>query len=67
MVFEGYVADLEVDGKYVELQFEDTAVGEYYDKMRPLGYAGTHVVLACFAIDSPDSYRNVRKIVCSLS
>ncbi|KAL7748739.1 GTP-binding protein Rho1 [Sorochytrium milnesiophthora] len=60
-VFENYVADVEVDGKHVELALWDTAGQEDYDRLRPLSYPDSHVILICFAIDSPDSLENVRE------
>ena len=62
-VFENYVADVEVDGKHVELALWDTAGQEDYDRLRPLSYPDTHVILICFAIDSPDSLENVQEKV----
>ena len=58
-VFENYVADIEVDGKQVELALWDTAGQEDYDRLRPLSYPNTDVILICFSIDSPDSLENV--------
>ncbi|KAG1801956.1 P-loop containing nucleoside triphosphate hydrolase protein [Suillus variegatus] len=60
-VFENYVADVEVDGKHVELALWDTAGQEDYDRLRPLSYPDTHVILICFAVDSPDSLDNVQE------
>ncbi|KAI5778195.1 P-loop containing nucleoside triphosphate hydrolase protein [Geopyxis carbonaria] len=60
-VFENYVADVEVDGKHVELALWDTAGQEDYDRLRPLSYPDSHVILICFAIDSPDSLENVQE------
>jgi Ras family protein A len=79
------VADVEVDGKHVELALWDTAgkwfafdsfsliylpfflslsVGqEDYDRLRPLSYPDSHVILICFAVDSPDSLENVQEKV----
>jgi small GTP-binding protein len=62
-VFENYVADVEVDGKHVELALWDTAGQEDYDRLRPLSYPDSHVILICFAIDSPDSLDNVQEKV----
>ena len=58
-VFENYVADIEVDGKNVELALWDTAGQEDYDRLRPLSYPDTDVILMCYSIDSPDSLENI--------
>jgi len=60
-VFENYVADVVVDGKRVELALWDTAGQEDYDRLRPLSYPDSHVILICFAVDSPDSLDNVQE------
>ncbi|KAJ2778193.1 GTP-binding protein Rho1 [Coemansia interrupta] len=60
-VFENYVADVEVDGRHVELALWDTAGQEDYDRLRPLSYPDSHVIIICFAIDSPDSLENVQE------
>ena len=58
-VLDNHVADIEVDGKQVALQLWDTAGHEDYDRLRPLSYPGTDVILMCFSIDSPDSLENI--------
>ena len=58
-VFENYVTDIEVDAKQVELTLWDTAGQEDYDRLRPLSYPDTDVILMCFSIDSPDSLENI--------
>lgn len=58
-VFENYVADIDVDGKRVELALWDTAGQEDYDRLRPLSYPDTDVILMCYSIDSPDSLENI--------
>ncbi|XP_019713006.1 rho-related GTP-binding protein RhoA-C isoform X1 [Hippocampus comes] len=58
-VFENYIADIEVDCKQVELALWDTAGQEDYDRLRPLSYPDTDVILMCFSIDSPDSLENI--------
>jgi len=60
-VFETYVADIEVGGKHVELALWDTAGQEDYDRLRPLSYPDTDVMLMCFSVDSPDSLENIRE------
>jgi Ras homolog gene family, member A len=65
-VFEAYVAPVEVDGKHVELALWDTAGQEEYDRLRPLSYPDTHVVIICYAIDLPDSLENVTEKVRSV-
>ncbi|KAK5064345.1 hypothetical protein LTR84_000178 [Exophiala bonariae] len=62
-VYENYVADIEVDGKALELELWDTAGQENYDRLRPLSYPDTHVVLVAFSIDSPDTLDNVQEKV----
>ena len=58
-VFENYVADIEVDDKHIELTLWDTAGQEDYDRLRPLSYPDTDVIIMCFSIDSPDSLQNI--------
>uniref|UniRef100_A0A8C5FIQ5 Ras homolog family member B n=1 Tax=Gadus morhua TaxID=8049 RepID=A0A8C5FIQ5_GADMO len=58
-VFETYVADIEVDSQQVQLALWDTAGQEDYDRLRPLSYPDTDVILMCFSVDSPDSLENI--------
>jgi small GTP-binding protein len=62
-VFENYVADVDIDGKHVLLALWDTVGQEEYDRLRPLSYSGSHVILISFAIDFPDSLTNVQEKV----
>ncbi|KAF3859966.1 hypothetical protein F7725_000221 [Dissostichus mawsoni] len=77
-VFENYVADIEVDGKQidiflgpaprsdfpgsnavvlqVELALWDTAGQEDYDRLRPLSYPDTDVILMCFSWTAPTAW-----------
>ena len=58
-VFENYVAEIEINGKLIELALWDTAGQEDYDRLRPLSYPDTDVILICFTIESIDSLDNV--------
>ncbi|KAJ5723923.1 hypothetical protein N7488_001958 [Penicillium malachiteum] len=60
-VFENYVTDVQIDNNTVELALWDTAGQEDYDRLRPLSYPDSHVIMICFAIDSPDSLENVQE------
>ena len=43
----------------VELALWDTAGQEEYDRLSPLSYPDTDVILMCFGIDNPDSFENL--------
>ncbi|EIW76883.1 rho small monomeric GTPase [Coniophora puteana RWD-64-598 SS2] len=58
-IFENYVAEVRLDGKAVQLALWDTAGQEEYERLRPLSYSKSHVILIAFAIDTPDSLENV--------
>ena len=60
--FEPYVADIEVDETQIELALWDMHTGsKNYNKLRPLSYPDTDVILMCFSIGSPDSLNNLLK------
>lgn len=46
-------------GRLVEFALYDTAGQEEYDRLRPLSYPDTDVVLVCFACDYPPSLENI--------
>lgn len=58
-IFESYVADIRLDGRNIEVALWDTAGQEEYDRLRPLSYPGSHVILLCYSIESLDSLENV--------
>jgi small GTP-binding protein len=43
----------------IDLNLCDTSGQEDYDRLRPLSYPGTDVVLICFSVASPSSFHNV--------
>ena len=58
--YGNWVARVELDTtNVVELVLWDTAGQEEYDRLRPLVYPDTDVILICFSIDNPDSLENV--------
>ena len=44
---------------YLSLPCLVTTGQEDYDRLRPLSYPDTDVILMCFSIDSPDSLENI--------
>ncbi|KAF8479062.1 signal transducer [Russula ochroleuca] len=58
-VFENYVTNRQFDGKIVEIALWDTAGQEEYDRLRPLSYPESHVILIVFSVDFPVSLANV--------
>ncbi len=59
-VFENYTAELTLDKKRVELALWDTAGQEDYDRLRPLSYPDTDVIVLCFAVDNRKSFDNIQ-------
>ena len=58
-IFDNYSCCVIVDNKPVNLSLWDTAGQEGYDRLRPLSYPQTNVVLICFSLVNTDSYHNV--------
>jgi len=59
-VFENYVTQVQFEGKQIELALWDTAGQEEYDRLRPLIYPESDVILIVFSIDFPVSLANVQ-------
>jgi len=51
-VFENAAKDVPFKGRTVTLRLYDTAGQEEYDRLRPLSYPGTNIVLLCFSVAS---------------
>ena len=64
-MFENYVTLVTFEGKLVELALWDTAGQEEYDRLRPLSYPESDVILIVFSIDFPVSLANVQDKVSS--
>lgn len=58
-VFDSFSTVIEVDGKSVKLALWDTAGQDDYDRLRPLSYPNSNVVIICYSIDTPGSLINV--------
>ncbi len=63
-VFENYSSNETVDGNTVNLRLWDTSGVEEYDRLRPLSYHKTDVVLICFSLESPASFEKVSEKWC---
>jgi len=59
-VFENYVTNRQFEGKIIEIALWDTAGQEEYDRLRPLSYPESHVILIVFSVDFPVSLGNVQ-------
>ncbi|KAH8983601.1 signal transducer [Lactarius hatsudake] len=59
-VFENYVTNRQFDSKIIEIALWDTAGQEEYDRLRPLSYPESHVILIVFSVDFPVSLANVQ-------
>lgn len=60
-VFENSQVMVPVGGKVIELSLWDTAGQEDYDRLRPLSYPGTDVIVICYSVDSQTSLLNVSR------
>ena len=58
-VFDNYAVTVMIGGEPYTLGLFDTAGQEDYDRLRPLSYPDTNVILACFSVSSPDSLENI--------
>jgi Rho family protein len=58
-VFENYVTLVQYESKLIEVALWDTAGQEEYDRLRPLSYPESDVILIVFSVDFPTSLANV--------
>ncbi|QRV84172.1 Ephrin type-A receptor 4 [Ceratobasidium sp. AG-Ba] len=61
-IFEDYYAVANVARKQLPIRIIDTTGLSEYKPVRAAAYRGVHLVLVCFAIDSPDSLENVQQV-----
>jgi len=60
-VFENYSAKMKINDTAVFLHLWDTAGQEDYDRLRPLSYPDSDVVLLCFSTTSKNAYDSVQE------
>jgi len=58
-VFENASKNATYKGKSVTLRLYDTAGQEEYDRLRPLSYPGTNMVLLCFSVASRATFDSI--------
>eukprot|EP00092_Neocalanus_flemingeri_P019896 GFUD01021552.1.p1 GENE.GFUD01021552.1~~GFUD01021552.1.p1 ORF type:complete len:197 (+),score=25.31 GFUD01021552.1:113-703(+) len=61
-VFDNYAVTVLIGGEAHTLGLFDTAGQEDFDKLRPLAYPHADVVLICFSVVQPSSFKNIRDI-----
>ncbi|KAF3988302.1 hypothetical protein FT663_04060 [Candidozyma haemuli var. vulneris] len=60
-IFENYVTSVQApNGKTIELALWDTAGQEEYDRLRPLSYPDSDIIVICFAVDNLVSLQNIK-------
>lgn len=58
-VFENYVTEVAVDKRIVDLALWDTAGQEDYDRLRPLSYPESDVIVLCYAVNDRASLEQI--------
>lgn len=58
-VFDSFTTIVQTNGKMVKLELWDTAGQDDYDRLRPLSYTNTDVVIVCYSVERPESLVNV--------
>jgi len=60
-VFENYTASMKSGDRQILLHLWDTAGQEDYDRLRPLSYPGSDIVLLCFSLVTSTSFDSVKE------
>jgi small GTP-binding protein len=61
VVFNGHASSLRVDPYDIYFRLWDTASSGEYERLRPLIYPGTDIILMCFSVSDRMSYINLEK------
>ncbi|XP_053393133.1 ras-related protein Rac1-like isoform X2 [Mercenaria mercenaria] len=61
VICEPCQANVRVDERVCDLSIWDTAGQDEYDRLRPLSYSQTDIVLICFSLVERDSFENIRQ------
>lgn len=60
-MFQNYLKIVVVNGRPTILQLFDTQAQEDFDRLRPLTYPNTDVIIICFPLKEPSSLENVEE------
>jgi len=63
-MFKNYVTNQQFEGKIVKIALWDMAGQEEYDRLQPLSYLESHIILTIFSIGLPISLANIQNKVC---
>lgn len=59
-VFDNYICEMVHGKRIVDLALWDTAGQEDYDRLRPLSYPDSDVVILCYSIDDRRSFEEIK-------
>ncbi|OAF71832.1 hypothetical protein A3Q56_00375 [Intoshia linei] len=60
-VFDTFVTTIKIDKEVLQLSLWDTAGQEEYDRLRPLSYPNTDVILNVFSVELINSWKNIHE------
>ncbi|KAI9336616.1 small GTPase-binding protein [Zopfochytrium polystomum] len=63
-IFENFISKNNVNGKIIELSLWDTAGQEDYDRLRPLSYPGSDMVIIGFSVVDREHFFSVKDKWC---
>lgn len=59
-IFEHFEKDILIKNKPITLEIWDTAGQEDYDRLMPLNYPNTEILIICFSIANMETYKRVK-------